>query len=198
MKLVLASQSPYRKALLENFGLKFETQSPRVDEEKLKKNGPADLIELTRYLALKKAESLTPLYDGAILIGSDQIAELNGRRLDKPGTPENAVAQLKTLSGKTHRLITSLAVISPLKTTLATNVTQIKLRELGDDEIAAYVRLDHPIDCAGSYKIERAGLALAESVQTDDPSAIQGLPLIALTKALNESGLHLPQLWSFK
>ncbi len=198
MKLILASQSPYRKALLENFGLKFETQAPRVDEEKLKKNGPAELTELTRYLALKKAESLTSLYDGAILIGSDQIAELNSQRLDKPGTVAKAVEQLKFMSGKTHRLITSLAVVSPLKTSVATNITSIRLRELSNEEIEAYVQLDQPLDCAGSYKIERAGLALTESIQTDDPSAIQGLPMIALTRALFEMGLHLPQLWSSK
>lgn len=196
MKLVLASGSPYRKALLENFGLRFEALAPRVDEEALKAQGPSDLIELTRHLSLKKAESLVPEFDQAIIIGSDQLAELSGRRLDKPGSRENAIRQLKELNHKTHRLITSLAVISPLKTVVATNVTQIKLRRLTDEEIEAYVDLDRPIDCAGSYKIEKAGLALAESIQTDDPSAIQGLPLIALTRALNDLGLHLPQLWS--
>lgn len=198
MKLILASQSPYRRALLENFGLRFETKAPLVNEDELKASGPKDLIELTRYLSLKKAESLLGEFDNAIIIGSDQLAELNGRRLDKPGTRENSIRQLQELNHKTHRLITSLAVVSPLKTTLATNITQIKLRQLTDQEIEAYVDLDSPLDCAGSYKIEKAGLALTESIQTDDPSAIQGLPMIALTRALKDLGLHLPELWSPK
>ncbi len=198
MKLVLASQSPYRMALLDNFGLRFDTQAPRVEEDRLKKNGPADLIELTRYLALKKAESLQALYDNAVIIGSDQLCEVNGQRLDKPGSPDNAISQLKLLRGKSHRLITSLAVVSPLKTSVATNVTTMIMRDLSDDEIASYVKLDHPIDCAGSYKIEKAGLALMQSIQTEDPSAIQGLPLIALTKLLDELGLHITNLWSQK
>lgn len=198
MKLVLASQSPYRKALLENFGLQFETQTPRVDEEKLKKNGPHDLTELTRYLALKKAESLQDLYANAVIVGSDQIAELGGERLDKPGSEERAFQQLKKMNGKSHRLITSLAIVSPLKTVIATDVTTLKLRQLSDEEIQCYIKLDQPFDCAGAYKIEKAGLSLLESVDTKDPSAIQGLPMIALTKALNELGLHLPNFWSHK
>jgi len=198
MKLVLASQSPYRKALLENFGLKFETQPPRVDEDRLKKTGPTDLVELTKYLALKKAERLQSLYDNAVIIGSDQICELGNHRLDKPGSQENAIIQLTQMSGKTHRLITSVAVVSPLKTSVATNITAMKMRELKFEEIAAYVKTDNPIDCAGSYKIEKAGLSLMESVDTEDPSAIQGLPMIALTKALSDLGIHLTQLWSPK
>lgn len=198
MKLVLASQSPYRRVLLENFGIKFETQSPRVDEDRLKKNGPTDLVELTKYLALKKAESIQPLYDNAVIIGCDQICELGNHRLDKPGSPENAIVQLTQMSGKIHRLITSIAVVSPLKTSLATNITTMKMRELSFEEIAAYVKTDNPVDCSGSYKIEKAGLSLMESVDTQDPSAIQGLPMIALTKALSDLGIHLTQLWSSK
>lgn len=198
MVLVLASQSPYRKSLLTNFGLTFETQSPRVNEENLKAQGPKDLVELTRYLALQKAESLRDIYDNAVIIGSDQIAEINQQRLDKPGSPQKAAEQLNLLQGKTHRLITSLAVISPLKTVIETNITTMKMRPLSSEEIAAYVQIDNPIDCAGAYKIEKAGLALMEKIESEDPSAIQGLPMIALTRALEQLGLHLPQLWSKK
>lgn len=198
MQFILASQSPYRKLMLENFGLQFQAHAPKVIEENLKKDGPKELIDLTRFLALKKAESLKSLYSNAIIIGSDQIAEIHGQRLDKPGSADNARSQLKILSGKTHRLITSIAVISPLKTVMATDLTTITMRTLSDEEIAAYVALDQPLDCAGAYKIEKAGLTLMEKVDSQDPSAIQGLPLIALTRSLNELGIHITQMWSHK
>jgi septum formation protein len=198
MQLILASQSPYRKAMLEAFGISFQTMAPKVSEESLKVSGPKDLAELTRYLALKKAESLKAAFDNAVIVGCDQIAEVGGERLDKPGDTPQAVAQLKKLQGKTHRLITSLAVVSPLKTIQHTDVTTLTMRTLTDEEIHEYIRLDLPFDCAGSYKIEKAGLALMVDVTTHDPSAIQGLPLIALSKALLELGLSPSQMWSRK
>lgn len=198
MQLILASQSPYRKALLQAFGVAFSTQSPRVNEDELKITGPKDLQELTQYLALQKAESLKSVFDNAVILGSDQITEFGGERLDKPGSEEKAVAQLKKLQGKTHRLITSIAVVSPLKTIQHTDITTMTMRPLTDEEIRAYVSKDKPLDCAGSYKIEKAGLGLMSQVQTGDPSAIQGLPLIALTKALTELGLNLSEMWSRK
>jgi septum formation protein len=198
MQLILASQSPYRKAILEAFGIRFHASHPLVQETALKKNGPEDLVELTRFLALKKAESLKQKFDNAIILGCDQIAEVDGVRLDKPGSSPIAVSQLKELRGKSHRLITSLAVVSPLKNSIHTDITTLTMRDLSDEEIEAYVKLDLPLDCAGSYKIERAGLGLMAKVETEDPSAIQGLPLIALTKGLMELGLHLPELWSPK
>lgn len=196
MQLVLASQSPYRKAQLQALGLRFISEQPLVDETALKKEGPKDLTELTRFLALRKAESLKAKHPAAILLGGDQIAELDGVRLDKPGTREAALVQLKKLRGRTHRLITSIALVSPLKTLQRTDVTSLTLRHLSDEEIAAYVDLDQPFDCAGSYKIERAGIGLIESIDSKDPSAIQGLPLISLMHGLNELGLSLTNLWS--
>lgn len=196
MQLILASQSQYRKAQLQAFGISFKAMAPNVNEEQLKAQGPKDLVELTRFLALKKAESLKTAFDNAVIVGADQVAEVNGERLDKPGDKPQAVAQLKKLSGKSHRLITSIAVISPLKTIQRTDVTTLIMRELSDEDIHEYIRIDEPFDCAGSYKIEKAGLALMENVQTQDPSAIQGLPMISLSQALQELGFNLSQIWS--
>lgn len=196
MQLILASQSRYRKSLLQGFGVAFSAHNPRVDEEGLKRAGPAELVELTKFLALKKAESLKAEFDNAVIIGCDQIAELSGERLDKPGSEGQAFYQLQKMQGRPHRLITSIAVVSPLKTIERTNITTLHMRKLSEEEIRAYIRLDQPLDCAGSYKIEKGGLGLMEKVDTSDPSAIQGLPLIALSHALLELGLNLPELWS--
>ena len=111
MQLILASQSRYRKALLQGFGIAFSAQNPRVNEDELKKTGPADLIALTGFLALKKAESLKPVFDNAVIIGCDQIAELGGERLDKPGEEGQAFYQLQKMQGRSHRLITSITVV---------------------------------------------------------------------------------------
>ncbi len=195
MQLILASQSKYRKAQLESFGVKFTAAQPEIDEEQLKSIGPADLIELTRFLAAHKAESLRGRFPDAIIVGSDQIAECAGERLDKPGTHQRASEQLRRLSGKEHRLITSVVVVSPKASFAFTDLTMLKMRTLTDVEIEAYLRKDEPYDCAGSYKIEKAGMALIESVNSQDPSAIQGLPLVSLTAGLRKSGLRLEDFW---
>jgi septum formation protein len=198
MQIVLASQSPYRKALLEALGLKFVCVRPEVDEEALKAAGPKDLVELTKYLSLAKAKSLVRTYPTAVIIGSDQVAELDGRRLDKPGTQENAEAQLQMMSGRSHRLITSLAVLAGGVERVETEITEIQFRQLEPSTIAAYVKQDNPIDCAGAYKIEKAGLSLIKRIDGDDPSAIQGLPMIKLVACLEDLGLSLNFLWSAK
>lgn len=195
MQVILASQSPYRRAQLENFGVKFSAVKPKVDESALKKTGPPDLIDLTVYLARAKAESLVKDYPQAIIIGSDQIAEIDGRRLDKPGSYEQAKQQLQTLQGRTHRLITSLAVVHKGQMETRTDITKIQMRELDETSIETYLKLDQPFDCAGSYKIEKAGLSLVDRLFTEDPSAIQGLSLIGLTKALASLGISLSLLW---
>lgn len=195
MLLVLASGSPYRKAQLTSFGIPFRAESPRVDEDFLKTQGPADLEELTRYLALKKAESLREAFPEAIILGSDQLAEVDGERLDKPGTEARALAQLQRLRGREHRLLTSIALIHRDRTVIRTETTRLILRAASDEDLRAYVKIDQPLDCAGSYKIERGGLALIERVDGRDPSAIQGLPLIHLTEALLELGFSPAHLW---
>jgi len=195
MQIVLASASPYRKLQLHNFGVRFLSERPLVDEARLKDEGPRDPVALTRFLASRKAASLRENYVGALIIGSDQMAEVDGERLDKPGTVAAACAQLAKLQGREHRLVTSVAVRVNDREALATEVTRIRLRPLTSDEIAAYVALDQPLDCAGSYKIERAGLALIDAVAGDDPGAIQGLPLIRLRRCLAELDVSLTDLW---
>ena len=195
MQIVLASTSPYRKLQLQNFGVRFLTEAPAVDEDLLKRAGPTDPVELTRHLASRKAESLRERYVGALILGSDQMVEVDGERLDKPGTAARAREQLARLSGREHRLITSLAVRLNDREVIETEITRVRLRALSVAEIAAYVELDQPLDCAGSYKIERAGLALVERVVGEDPGAIQGLPLIALRRCLDQLNIPLTDLW---
>ncbi len=193
--LILASQSPYRRQQLENFGLKFTAHKPAVDEEKLKTEGPKDLTELTRFLAVKKAESLRAEFPNGVILGSDQLADLGGQRLDKPGSHKNAFAQLKQMSGREHRLITSLAMIFEDRTELFTDVTVIRLKALSDEHIEAYLQKDKPYDCAGSYKIERAGMSLVESIKSEDPSAIQGLPMLSLMRGLEKYKIAVSDFW---
>ncbi len=192
MQLILASQSPYRKAQLENFGLRVEAVKPTVDEEELKRQGPRDLPELTRFLAAEKAASLRARFPHAVILGADQIAELGEQRLDKPGTRAKACSQLLQLQGRSHRLLTSLVVLTPTQTQVHTDITTIHLRTLNTQQIERYLDLDQPYDCAGSYKIEKAGLALVSRIESEDFSAIQGLPMIALTTIFNQ--LNIP-LW---
>lgn len=196
MQLILASQSPYRKSLLENFGLKFQAVSPLVDEEELKEQGPEDPIELTRFLAFHKASSLRVKFPQAIVLGADQVAEMDEQILGKPGTRVRAKEQLAKLSGRAHRLITSLSVQAPSAQYTFTDVTTLHLRRLTEREIEAYLDLDQPYDCAGSYKIEKAGMALVERLETQDPSAIQGLPLVSLTTALRNMEIPWQEMWS--
>lgn len=191
MRLILASQSPYRKALLENLGLSFISDRPLADEEELKMRGPTDLVELTRFLSFHKANSLRAKYLDAVILGSDQLAEVDGQRLDKPGSHAKAFEQLQRMQGRSHRLITSLCVLAPTSTFTFTDITTLHMRKLSNSQIESYLIQDNPYDCAGSYKIERGGMALIERLETGDPSAIQGLPLISLTSALLQLGIPL-------
>lgn len=195
MRIVLASQSPYRQTQLRNFGLAFTAVAPRVDEEALKSSGPWDLEELTRFLAIEKAKSLAGEFTDAIILGADQVADFDGDRLDKPGSLPNAAAQLERLQGKTHRLITSLAVFYQERKSVTTTIAHITMKPLSKETIEAYCKIDQPIDCAGSYKIEKAGLSLIKKIECEDPSSIQGLPLIALTDSFAKLGISLSELW---
>ena len=195
MQLILASESPYRRAQLENLGVEFTAVKPFADEAGLKAKGPKEAFELTRFLAFNKADSLRLRYPQAIILGSDQVAEIDGRRLDKPGSKVRAAEQLMTMQGRSHKLVTSLCVIAPSQVQTFTDITTIKLRPLNASEIAHYIELDEPVDCAGSYKIEKAGMALVESIESQDPSAIQGLPLLSLSVAIKNLGVPWTDLW---
>ncbi|MHC5541746.1 Maf family protein [Singulisphaera rosea] len=189
--LVLASTSPYRRTLLDRLGIPFRCRSPQIDEEDWKQAGlsPEDLAAT---LARAKAESLAAEEFGATLIGSDQVVSVGGLVLGKPGTPELAFEQLRRLAGATHRLFTAFAVLHEGTTFVHTDMTTMRMRELSDPEIERYVASDQPLDCAGSYKLEERGIALFERIDTEDYTAILGLPLIALATRLRQIGYSIP------
>ena len=193
MDLILASTSPYRRALLERLGLPFRCVAPGVDEESYKSAGlpPTQLAER---LAEAKADAVARLEDspGAAVIGSDQLVAFEGRVLGKPGTPDRAVEQLMMMSGTRHELITSVAVRIGGRTLRHTDVARLHLRPLTRPEVERYVLADRPIDCAGSYKLESRGIALFDRIECADHTAIIGLPLIALTSLLRDLGFPIP------
>lgn len=188
-RLILASTSPYRRALLARLGLEFEAVKPAIDEDKEKRPEWTPLETATK-LAEMKARSLSVA--GAVVIGGDQLVNLDGRILGKPGTRGNAIAQLESMSGRTHELITAVCVIGADGRAHAfTDVTKITMKKLTSAQIETLVDLDEPFDCAGSYKIEKHGIALVEKLDCRDFTAIEGLPLIALSKTLANEGLSV-------
>jgi septum formation protein len=189
--LVLASASPYRRALLERLGLPFRSRAPLCDERSLKA-GESNPVRLAEKLAHAKATSLIDRECKATIIGCDQVLSIENRILGKPFTIERAVEQLMTLSGRTHDLITAMVVIEGARVFAHTNVTKLQMRSLSRAEIERYVERNRPLDCAGSYKIEANGIALFEKIESDDESAITGLPLIALVSILRELGFEIP------
>lgn len=190
-RLVLASTSRYRRALLERLGLEFEQEAPGVDEDRLKAVVD-DPRELAERLARAKAAAVAERCPNAVVIGSDQVGALGDERLDQPGSPERAAEQLARLSGRTHELITAVCLRRGDEEWCHTDVARLTARSLGPAEIERYVALDDPVDCAGSYKLERAGIALFERVECPDHSAITGLPLIWVVGQLRQLGFALP------
>lgn len=191
-RLILASTSPYRRALLQRLGIPFEVVKPPFDEEAAK---PAlahlDVESLSLALARGKTLSVSKLDPEAVVIGSDQIATIDGERLDKPGTHERACAQLKRLRGRSHRLVTALVIARGDQVIEHVDVHTLFMRDLSDAQIEDYVRRDKPLDCAGSYKIESLGVALLERVVGEDASAIEGLPLMTLISILERFGVRV-------
>jgi septum formation protein len=193
MKIILASTSRYRIEQLKQFGLDFTSIAPAMDEDSFK-NQKMTPKNLSRFLALKKAESLMSAHPNDIIIGADQLVNLKGQILGKPKTRENALKMLTAMSGKTHELITSLCVLAHGKKHMATVTAKIKMRSLKKDEVLRYISLDNPLDCAGSYKLEMSGLSLVKSLRVSDPSSLTGLPLLSLMKLLLKIGEPLPFL----
>ncbi len=186
--LVLASTSPYRRELLEKLGLSFQSKAPICDEDAWKKKLP-DPVELATTLARLKAESLAT--NDNCVIGGDQVAALGTEILGKPGTFEKACEQLGKMQGRTHRLITAVHVIFKGQHHPILDITEIEMKSLSLEQIQNYVRRDQPLDCAGSYKIEKSGLVLVRQLKTQDFSSIQGLPLIALSNLLSKLGYQI-------
>ncbi|MBS0202837.1 MAG: septum formation protein Maf [Planctomycetes bacterium] len=192
MGLVLASTSPYRKQLLDRLGIPFTQLAPRCDEAALKGipyPGPAGLA---RHLAREKAVSLLRECPGDTIIGGDQVAEIDGQILEKPGTVAKAIDQLTVLSGRTHVLATAIAVCVNGDVRTHVDLTRLTMRSLNRDSIARYVEADLPLDCAGSYKLESRGISLFERIETTDHTAIIGMPLIMLTSMLRSAGFAIP------
>ena len=189
MSLVLASTSRYRRELLQRLGLPFECASPEVDETPLNDEAPLDLA--TRLAAAKAAE-VAARHPGAWVIGSDQVADLNGESLGKPGTVEAACAQLAAMSGQTVRFHTAVCLSGNGDSFTALDLTEVRFRVLERDEIARYVATEQPLDCAGSFKCEGLGISLFEAIDNRDPTALIGLPLIAVCGLLRQAGYAVP------
>ncbi|MDV9042541.1 Maf family nucleotide pyrophosphatase [Stenotrophomonas sp. RAC2] len=189
MSLVLASTSRYRRELLQRLGLPFDCARPEVDETPL--NGEAPLALATRLAATKAAE-VAVRYPGAWVIGSDQVADLNGQPLGKPGTIEAARAQLATMAGQTVRFHTAVCLSRNGDSFTAIDLTEVRFRPLEQGEIARYVDAELPLDCAGSFKCEGLGISLFEAIDNRDPTALIGLPLIAVCGLLRKAGFPVP------
>ncbi len=186
--LILASTSPYRRELLARLGLAFEVHASHVDETPLPGERPVDVAQR---LALAKALAVAARFPDALVIGSDQVADLDGHAIGKPGTHERAVQQLQAMSGREVVFHTAIAVVeltSSFESTARVPVT-VRFRDLDNDEIERYLRLEQPYDCAGSAKAEALGITLMRSITADDPTALIGLPLIATCDLLRRAGL---------
>lgn len=188
--LVLASGSPYRRRLLERLGLPFTVDPADVDESPRPGEAPA---QLAARLARDKALVVAIRHPQAWVIGSDQVADLDGLALGKPGDVDRAREQLRACSGRQVRFHTALALARGDGTVLEDGSCPVVVfRRLDDAEIARYLAADRPFDCAGSFKAEALGISLFESLASDDPTAIEGLPLIALCRLLRQAGVQVP------
>jgi septum formation protein len=186
--LLLASTSPYRKALLQRLGLRFACVDPQIDESMDADETPADTA---RRLAAAKARAVAARHRDALVIGADQVASCGTLRLDKPGVHANAVRQLTAVSGKTVRFDTAVALLDARSGALLERVVPslVHFRELTPAQIEDYLRREQPYDCAGSAKAEGLGIVLIAGIDGDDPTALIGLPLIALSELLARSGM---------
>lgn len=189
-KLILGSTSAYRRELLSRLQVPFSVESPHVDETPLPGEHPA---ALARRLALAKAQAVAQRFPDCVVIGSDQVADLDGQALGKPGTHERAVAQLRQMRGKTVIFQTAVAVVCQQSGFCQQALAPVKVtfRALDDDEIEAYLRAEQPYDCAGSAKSEGLGITLLQSIENDDPTALVGLPLIRTSQMLRAAGIAL-------
>lgn len=187
MRLILASSSPYRKAMLARLGLGFQTVSPNIDETPLPGETPGNIA---LRLSVAKARAVAEHHPDAIVVGSDQVATLDGTLLGKPGSFDAARQQLQRLSGNCATFHSGLCVLKGSFLQSDNILTHCRFRQLTPTEIDNYLQRDEPFDTAGSAKAESLGIALLESLRADDPTAIVGLPLIALTSMLRAAGLN--------
>ena len=189
-QLILASTSRYRRELLERLHIPFQVIAPDVDETPLPQEIP---IAMAERLALAKAKAVADQFPLAVVIGSDQVADLDGLSLGKPGSHNKAVAQLRQMRGKVVIFQTAVAIVCLANgfEQLRLAEVRVKFRNLTDDEIENYLQLEKPYDCAGSAKSEGLGIALLDSIDSDDPTALIGLPLIRTCQMLKAAGIEL-------
>lgn len=187
-QLVLASTSTYRRELLNRLGIPFETTNPETDETALPDETPE---QMALRLSEAKARAVAVKFPNALIIGSDQVATLDGKIFGKPGNHENAVRQLQTMRGRTVNFFTGLSLLNSQTGTTRTRgvATLVTFRDLSDTEIENYLHREKPYNCAGSAKSEGLGIAVIARMQGDDPNALIGLPLIALCDLLREEGV---------
>jgi septum formation protein len=190
-EIVLASGSSARRELLGRFGLPFLVDPADIDETPGVDESPADLVER---LSREKARAVADRHPGALVIGSDQAAVFEGHSLGKPGTSERACRQLTRFSGQAVTFLTGVCVIhgDERGEAYALDTTRVQFRVLGEEEIERYVARDQPLACAGAFKVESLGPSLFEAVRSEDPTGLQGLPLIALARLLRDAGCPLP------
>lgn len=190
MPLVLASTSPYRKALLQRLALEFTTINPQLDETPLPNETASQLVAR---LAQQKAGAVQAQCPNSLIIGSDQVAVLGTQILGKPGNFANAVAQLQQLSGRSVQFLTGLSVLNSQTGQYQVEVVPfvVEFRTLTTPMIETYLRKEQPYDCAGSFKSEGLGIALFERLVGDDPATLMGLPLIRLVRMLEQEGLRV-------
>jgi len=187
--LVLASGSRYRAEMLERLGLPFRTQAADIDESPEIDERPAELV---RRLALEKAKAVARDHPGSLVIGADQVAALADQVIGKPLSRERAIAQIQAQSGQEVDFLSGLALIGPKLERVDMVPTRIRFRVLSEAEIERYVERDQPLDCAGAMRSEALGITLVESITSDDPTALIGLPLVRLSDWLRAAGLHAP------
>ena len=190
IELILGSSSPYRRELLERLRLPFTVVSPKIDETPQLGETPP---ETALRLALEKARYIAQSHPNALIIGADQVATVDGEQIGKAGGFDKALAQLQMMRGKTALFHSALCLYDARNDSyqLENIVTKTTFRDLPDEELAAYLRIEQPYDCAGSAKVEALGITILEKVESDDPTALIGLPLIALTGMLRQAGVKL-------
>lgn len=190
-RLILASSSPYRKELLERLHLEFECISPNIDESSLKNELPHDYVQR---LAIEKAAEIGKSYPGSLIIGSDQCCVNDHTILGKPKDYDHAIQQLSAASGRCIKFLTGVSIQHPQSGWHRewVDTFTVEFRKLSRDEIERYLEIEQPFNCAGSFKSEKLGISLCQSMRGDDPTALIGLPLIQVTQCLREFGLQMP------
>ena len=190
LPLVLASTSPYRKAILKKFAIPFETASPDIDETALPKEHPEDLVQR---LAQSKAKKVAQHYPNHLIIGSDQVASIDDKILGKPHTFENAMSQLEIINGRSVTFYTGLSLYNSQskKAHVLCDKFHVHFKTLNEQQRSNYLKKEQPFNCAGSFKSEGLGIALFEKLEGDDPNSLIGLPLIRLIELLHKEGLDV-------